>query len=337
MNDIVVYGQDAQLATERINRFIDDTREDIINSRSKATQTAYKSDLMDYYEFIKKFNLQDHIWDVDSLKSYIKFSIGSDDPDDDLYYDSPKLKITTIERRLAAITFFCKKNNINNPASDEIIKTIMDGMKRTKGIAPDRVKPLQSSEITKIIYLMPKTLKATRDKAILLLGMSAMLRRSEIAALNVKDIEIEEAGMKIKIRRSKTNQYGDDDVRGVVRGNNPDVCPVNALEQWINAANLNPDDPLFVSFGRYGHLKGKNRINKQAIAMMIKSKVKLIGLNPDDYSGHSLRAGGATEASERGAPDYAIKKQGNWKSDAYQIYIRSGKLYHNNASSYMGL
>jgi integrase len=274
---------------------------------------------------------------VPALSAYITYCGGSDDPDDDYYLDSPKLKISTIERRLAAITYYCKKNKIQNPANDEIIKSIMDGMKRKKGIAPDRVKPLLSADITKIIYSMPDTLKAKRDKAILLLGMSAMLRRSEIAALNVKDIEIEEKGMKVNIRKSKTNQYGDDDVRGVVRGNNPDVCPVNALEQWIKAANLNPDDPLFVSVGRYGHLKGKNRINGQAIALMIKSSVKLIGLNPDDYSGHSLRAGGATQSSELGAPDYAIKKQGNWKSDAYQIYIRSGKLYHNNASSYMGL
>ncbi|CAC5425464.1 unnamed protein product [Mytilus coruscus] len=53
----------------------------------------------------------------------------------------------------------------------------------------------------------------------------------------------------------------------------------------------------------------------------LKHSLSHIGINPDQYSGHSLRRGGASFALECGIPTELIHSQGDWKSDAYKRYI----------------
>jgi len=201
-------------------------------------------------------------------------------------------------------------------------------------VAADQKNPLLTNDLAKIIYSMPDTLKATRDKAILLIGFAGAFRRSELSSLNIEDINFVESGAIINLRRSKTDQQGRGQKKAISYCSNKDTCPIHALQEWIESAGIS-SGALFVSMDRHNNLK--QRITSQSIALVIKEYAKLVGYDIKDFSGHSLRSGFATQASKNGVSDHKIKEHGGWRSSVYHQYIRSGELFHNNASAMLGL
>jgi site-specific recombinase XerD len=291
------------------------------NAKSKNTKRAYKTDINNYIAFCESMDLEYMPATVETIALYIS-------------YMSADYKVSTIKRRLSAVSSYHLERNLSNPVASEQIKTMLKGLKREKGVAADQKNPLLTNDLAKIIYSMPDTLKATRDKALLLIGFAGAFRRSELSSLNIDDIKFVESGAIINLRRSKTDQEARGHKKAISYGTNPDTCPIHALKQWIESAGI-ISGALFVSMDRHGNLK--KRITSQSIALIIKKYVNLIGYNIKDFSGHSLRSGFATQASKNGASDHQIKEQGAWKSSVYHQYIRSGELFHNNASAMLGL
>jgi len=182
----------------------------------------------------------------------------------------------------------------------------------------------------KIMAAMGDSLKDQRDKALLLIGFAGGFRRSELVAINVTDIETVRQGIVINIRRSKTDQENNGRKIGIPHGRTR-WCPVTALTEWLALSGIE-EGPTFRPVDRHGRMQ-EQRLSGEAVSLVVKARVKDIGLNAGDYSGHSLRAGLATSAASAGVSSWKIRQQTGHASDAMlSRYIRSGELFVDNAA-----
>jgi integrase len=175
-----------------------------------------------------------------------------------------------------------------------------------------------------------------RDRALLLLGFAGSFRRGEISALKVSDLEFFEGrGVVALVRASKTDAAGEGEAVGIPYGNHQETCPVTHLERWISFSGRSGDDPLFCPIDRHGNLKA-GALSGDGINDIVKRRVKEAGLDPDRYSGHSLRAGLPTSASEAKVGMEAWMPHTRHKSVAMR-YARRGTLFTNNPAAQVGL
>jgi len=169
-----------------------------------------------------------------------------------------------------------------------------------------------------------------RDKALLLLGFAGAFRRSELAQLNVADLEFRPEGLRVIIRRSKTDQDGAGQILAVVRGNK--ACPVAALEAWLAHAEIT-DGPVFRPVLKGGRVLPE-RLSSQSVALIVKRHAERVGYNPALFSGHSLRAGFLTSAAARGASLFKMMDVSRHRSaDTLRIYIRDAEAFKDHAGA----
>ena len=175
---------------------------------------------------------------------------------------------------------------------------------------------------------MSSDVKAVRDRALLLIGFAGAFRRSEIVGLDVGNIEHVSHGIIVTLKRSKTDQDGHGRKVGIplARGRH---CPVLSLQEWLAASDI-AEGPIFRPVDRHGQISNQ-RLSSQAVSEVVKGRIGLLGHNPLNYSGHSLRAGLATSAAFAGLPSWKIRQQTGHASDAMvQRYIRDGELFRGN-------
>jgi site-specific recombinase XerD len=176
----------------------------------------------------------------------------------------------------------------------------------------------------------PDGLKGLRDQALLLLGFAGAFRRSELVALDVADLEETEEGMRVSIRRSKTDQEGKGEVIAIVRGTVN--CPVKAVKNWLQAISI-AEGPMFRPVTKGGRV-GNSRLTDKSVASIIKTYARRLGLNEADFSGHSLRSGFLTSAARRGASVFKMRDVSRHKSmDVLQSYIRDVELFRDHAGA----
>ena len=155
-------------------------------------------------------------------------------------------------------------------------------------------------------------------------------------SLDVEDLEFSRAGLVVRLRRSKTDQEGRGRRIGVPRGQRTETCPLQALQAYLKAAGVD-SGPVFRGVNRHGQLQ-QGRLSDRAVALVLKRRVQAIGLDPERFAGHSLRAGLATSAAAVGASERAIANQTGHKSmDVFRRYIRDGDLFRDNAAATVDL
>jgi site-specific recombinase XerD len=180
------------------------------------------------------------------------------------------------------------------------------------------------------------TLSGLRDRAILLLGFAGGFRRSELVALDVDDLVETAQGLRVRIRRSKTDQEGVGREVGIPFGRHVDTCPVKAWRAWQSAAGL-LKGPCFRPMNSRGGVRDR-RLTAQSVALIVKAAAVTAGLEPTSYAGHSLRSGLATAAAAGGASERSIMDQTGHKSlPVVRRYIRRGSLFQDNAASHTDL
>ena len=206
------------------------------------------------------------------------------------------IRSSTIGRRVAAIRYAHKLAGHAVPTDDERVKATVRGIRRTIGTAARKKAPATAERVIAMALGTGAGLKGLRDRALLLLGFAGAFRRSEIVALDCEDIEECETGLRITIRRGKTDQEGQGATIGIVRG--AIACPVAAVCQWRDEAGITAG-PLFRSIRKGGKVRG--RLTDQSVADIVKAHAKRVGLDPSLFAGHSLRAGFLTSAAKRGA------------------------------------
>ncbi len=245
-------------------------------------------------------------------------------------------KAATIDFAIVSISRAHQAAGFNPPTRDAIVREVRKGLRRKIGTAQDRKAPLLVEELRKVVEKLPSGIVGTRDKAVLLLGFAGAFRRSELVALDVEDLEFVSGGLRVMIRRSKTDQAGAGRTVAVPYGQFELTCPVKAVQRWLQEARLEKG-PLLRGLSR-GHNIRKNRMSDQSVALIVKKAVAAVGLDPARFAGHSLRAGLATSAAAAGSSDQTIMQTTGHKSRAVlDRYIREGRLFRQNAAREAGL
>ena len=178
--------------------------------------------------------------------------------------------------------------------------------------------------------------KGIRDRALILVGFAGAFRRSELVGLDVADLEETDDGLRVTLRRGKTDQEGEGRTVGVPFGSHKDLCPVRAMRAWLQVRG-DHEGAIFVGVNRSGKL-ADTRLTGYGFSKIIKTLAKAAGLDPALYSGHSLRSGHVTEALGRGAPERVVQNQTGHKGVVQlRKYAREADLFKKNSGSYLGL
>jgi len=242
--------------------------------------------------------------------------------------------MSTLKRRLVSIGVIHKlKGHYLDTKHPLIIENIM-GIKRRKGSIQNGKKPLLINNLKQIINVIDKEkieeIKKLRDRSIILIGFSGGFRRNEIVSLDYEDLDFVQEGLKISLKRSKTDQFGEGSVKGLPYFQNSQYCPVISMRKWIEISKIN-SGPLFRRFKK-GSKLSDNRLSDQTVALLIKDYLKIAGIESRHYSGHSLRSGFATSAAESGAEERSIMAMTGHKStEMVRRYIKEANLFKNNA------
>jgi len=292
------------------------------SSKANNTVRAYKSDFNDFGLFCAQNGFKSLPSEPKIVSLYLT------------HLSTRDIKMSTLKRRLVSIGVIHKlKGHYLDTKHPIIIENIM-GIKRRKGSIQKGKKPLLINSLKMIINAIDEYNKLDivklRDRSIILMGFSGGFRRSEIVSLNYDDLDFVPEGLKINLKRSKTDQFGEGSVKGLPYFDNTKYCPVLSLKNWIQVSNIN-SGPLFRRFSKSSKLL-ENRLSDQTIALLIKKYLKLAGIENKNFSGHSLRSGFATSAAESGAEERSIMAMTGHKStEMVRRYIKDANLFKNNA------
>jgi site-specific recombinase XerD len=294
------------------------------NSKAANTIRAYKSDFKDFGLFC----VQNGFKNLPSEPKIVSLYLTN--------LSTKEIKLSTIKRRLVSIGVIHKMNGHYLDTKHPIIIENLMGIKRRKGIVQKGKKPILINDLTKIVDVINKEkiedIKKLRDKSIILIGFAGGFRRNEIVSLDFEDLEFVFEGLKINVKRSKTDQFGAGLTKGLPYFENKLYCPVTTIKRWINVSKIK-DGPLFRRFAKGSKLL-ENRLTDQTVALIIKQYLNIAGINSENYSGHSLRSGFATSAAEAGADERSIMAMTGHKStEMVRRYIKEANLFKNNALS----
>ena len=282
-----------------------ETLKNLKNSKSNNTLRAYQSDFRDFAAFCIKNGLSSIPTQPKILAIYIT-------------HLSKTSKFSTLKRRIASISVIHKLKGHYLDTKHPIIMENLHGIRRTLGSRQKAKKPILINDLKLIIKAIDK--KKIRDKALILIGFAGGFRRSELVNIDYQDVEFVPEGVKILIKRSKTDQSGEGNIKAIPYLDNQEFCPVIALKNFINVKFENLKD------GKIFNLSDKS------VALIIKRYAEKAGLDSTKYAGHSLRSGFATTAAEFGVEERNIMAMtGHKTTQMVRRYIHEANLFKNNA------
>jgi len=291
------------------------------SSKANNTIRAYKSDFNDFSLFCARNGFKSLPSEPKIVSLYLT------------HLSTKEAKMSTLKRRLVSIGVIHKlKGHYLDTKHPSIIENIM-GIKRRKGSIQKGKKPLIISNLKILINVIDQynnhEIMRLRDRSIILIGFSGGFRRNEIVSLDFDDLDFVSEGLKINLKRSKTDQFGEGSVKGLPYFDNSQYCPVLSLKKWIEISKID-SGPLFRRFSK-GSILTVNRLTDQTVALLLKKYLKLAGIESKHYSGHSLRSGFATSAAEAGAEERNIMAMTGHKSaEMVRRYIKEANLFKNN-------
>jgi len=286
-----------------------ETLKNLKNSKAANTLRAYKADFKDFSSFCIKNGLSSMPTEPKILSLY-------------LTHLSSTSKFSTLKRRIASISVIHKMKGHYLDTKHPIIMENLHGIKRVKGSNQKAKKPILISDLKQIINAIDQSnqieKKKIRDKSIILIGFSGGFRRSELVNIDYDDIEFVNEGVKIFIKRSKTDQSGEGMIKAIPYFDNQLFCPVKNLKKWIDLSE-NKSGKIF-------------NISDKSVVLIIKKYASLSGLDANRYGGHSLRSGFATSTAESGAEERNIMAMtGHKTTQMVRRYIKEANLFKNNA------
>ncbi|WP_339759625.1 site-specific integrase [uncultured Sulfitobacter sp.] len=240
------------------------------------------------------------------------------------------LATATLSRRVATLSMAHAANGWPNPCRKELVRATLRGIKRVKGTAQDQAKPLLREDLFLVLDALEDDPRSLRDRALLLIGWAGGFRSSELTGLDLSDIEEVREGLILHLRKSKTDQTGQGRKIGIPLGRTRH-CPVAALSAWLDG-RAQPESRVFRPVDRHGNMRG-DLLRPDAISTILRDRLAGAGIEPDGYSGHSLRAGLATSAIKAGVPTYKVRAQTGHASDVMLArYVRDAGLFDGNAA-----
>ena len=306
-----------------VKKLHEETLENLKSSKANNTLRAYKSDFTDFAAFCAKHGFNSMPSEPKVVSLY-------------LTHLSANSKISTLRRRLVSIGVVHKlKGHYLDTKHPVIIENLM-GIKRKKGSIQIGKKPILINNLKQIINVINEQkiekIKKLRNKALILIGFSGGFRRTELVSIDYEDLDFVEEGVKITLRKSKTDQFGEGQIKGLPYFTNEKYCPATSLKNWIYLSKIKTG-PIFRRFAKGSILTG-HRLTDQSVALIIKECLKLAGIENQNYSGHSLRSGFATVAADFGADERSIMAMtGHKTTQMVRRYIRDANIFKNNALS----
>ena len=300
-------------------------KETILNlehSKAENTKRAYQSDFNDFRIFCSKNSFRSMPTDPKIVSLYLT------------HLSTNEAKMSTLKRRIVSIGVIHKlKGHYLDTKHPLIIENIM-GIKRRKGSIQKSKKPLLINTLKEIINVIDKQdkeeVKKLRDRSIILIGFSGGFRRNEIVSLDYDDLDFVPEGLKINLRRSNTDQFGEGFTKALPYFDSSIYCPVVSLKKWLDVSKI-ASGAIFRRFVK-GSKLSENRLTDQTVALLVKEYLNLAGIESKNYSGHSLRSGFATSAAESGVEERSIMAMTGHKStEMVRRYIKEVNLFKNNA------
>jgi len=298
MNDLVTDVKSLEL----------ETLKNLKSSKAINTLRAYKADYKDFAAFCLKNGLKPMPSEPKIITLY-------------LTHLSKICKFSTLKRRLASISVIHKLSGHYIDVKHPMITENLMGIKRILGSYQKAKKPILINELKLIVNLINKEKNEKNKlkyKALILIGFSGGFRRSELVDIDYEDLDFVSEGVKIFVKRSKTDQSGEGMTKGIPYFSNSEYCPVISLKSWIEKSRIESGKIFDIS--------------DKSVALIIKKYTALAGLDPKKYSGHSLRSGFATSTAELGAEERSIMAMtGHKTTQMVRRYIKEANLFKNNA------
>ncbi len=304
-----------------VKKLHEETLENLKSSKANNTLRAYKSDFKDFGVFCAKHGFNSMPTEPKVVSLY-------------LTHLSANSKISTLRRRLVSIGVVHKlKGHYLDTKHPVIIENLM-GIKRKKGSIQTGKKPILINHLKQIINVIDEQkiekIKKLRNRTLILIGFGGGFRRTELISIDYEDLDFVEEGVKITLRRSKTDQFGEGLIKGLPYFSNEKYCPVTSLKNWINLSKIKTG-PIFRRFAK-GSTLTAHRLTDQSVVLIIKDCLKLAGIENHNFSGHSLRSGFATVAAESGADERSIMAMtGHKTTQMVRRYIKEANIFKNNA------
>ena len=304
-----------------LKKLHEDTLNNLKSSKANNTLRAYKSDFKDFGAFCVKHGFNSMPSNPKIVSLY-------------LTHLSAQSKVSTLRRRLVSIGVVHKlKGHYLDTKHPVIIENLM-GIKRKKGSIQTGKKPILINHLKQIINVIEEQkideIKKFRNKTLILVGFGGGFRRTELISIDHEDLDFVEEGVKITLRRSKTDQFGEGFVKGLPYFDNEKYCPVTSLKNWIELSKIKTG-PIFRRFAK-GSILTNHRLTDQSVVLIIKDCLDLAGIENKNFSGHSLRSGFATVAAESGADERSIMAMtGHKTTQMVRRYIREANIFKNNA------
>ena len=285
-----------------------ETLKNLKSSKAFNTLRAYQADYKDFARFCIKHGFNSMPTEPKIVSLY-------------LTHLSQKSKFSTLKRRLASLSVIHRLSGHYIDVKHPVITENLMGIKRVKGSYQKAKKPILINDLKLIVNVIDKEKNEKnrfKNKALILIGFAGGFRRSELVAILYEDVDFVPEGVKIFVKRSKTDQSGEGMTKGIPYFSNPDYCPVISLKNWIEKSEIKS--------GKIFDMSDKS------VALTVKKYTAIVGLDSDKYSGHSLRSGFATSAAELGAEERSIMAMtGHKTTQMVRRYIQEANLFKNNA------
>ena len=284
--------------------------------KAEATRRAYRSDFRIFSDWCRARGIEPVPAPPEAVAAFLAAEATAG------------ARASTIMRRAAAIRYAHALAGADPPTANETVRATIRGIRRTVGTAPAQKAPATADLVREMVSKCGDDMRGKRDRALLLLGFAGAFRRSELVALDVADLTWTPEGMRVLIRSSKTDQERVGQEIAVPAGTR--LRPVEAVRAWIGAAGIS-GGPLFRRVRRGGH-PGDRALSDDAVAAVVKRYALLAGMRPQDYAGHSLRAGFLTSGAEAGASIFKLMEVSRHVSvDTLAGYVRRADLFRDHA------
>ena len=251
--------------------------------------------------------------------------------------------VSAVEEAYNSVNWVHDIAGLQSLAGDAIVKSVVEGVRRLFAKPVVKKEPVTVEDLRAIVENSDLTdLGDVRTAALCLLCFAAFLRFDELAGLHCSDVIFADGHLKLRIRKSKTDQYRQGDEVVLTESESP-TCPVGMLKRYmaLGEVDRSSEAALFrpITRSRSGvTLRRQGSLSYTRARELVKEALKKAGRDPDKYGLHSLRSGGATAAANAGVPDRAFKRHGRWRSEnAKDGYVKDTLEYRLNVSKSLGL
>jgi len=325
--DLVVRAP-AEITAEQ-QKLVDNADEYADDSRAKSTRRAYASDWKTFTRWCAKNRVASLPATYATVRVYLAQMATPVQEPEEPEPKKPK-KVSTISRAFAAILYHHRRASHPFDPKHPTITEVMEGVRNRHGVAPTKKRPLLDEDLLRAVEPLGDSLFDRRDRAFLCVCWIGAFRGSELLDLDVEDLTVVPRGYAALVRRSKTDQAAEGQIKAISRGRDPRTCPVQAIDAYLATAGIT-NGAIFRAVSRYGALG--ERLSDRGISRIVKRAAARAGLDPALFAGHSLRAGFVTTAYRKGRKVEQIMKQTGHKEYAtVKGYVRVDDAFEDNAA-----